>query len=113
MQRWNEGCHNGAQLLNEIRAQGYRGSRSVMAPFVAQLRRLQPQLAPLPDDEPDSAARLTPRQATWLILQPSDQLTPTGLGRIAALRTLLPSSPLPLIWPKPSLNWCVNKPGIN
>lgn len=90
VRRWNEGCHNGAQLLNEIRDQGYHGSRSVMAQFVTQLRRLQPQLGPLQSDEPDSAAHLTPRQATWLILQPPDQLTPTGLGRIATLRTLHP-----------------------
>jgi transposase len=41
LQRWNEGCHNGTQLWREIRARGYAGTRSTLAPLFVQLRALQ------------------------------------------------------------------------
>jgi len=37
--RWAEGCHNGAQLWRELCRQGYTGSRTLVADWVAQQRR--------------------------------------------------------------------------
>jgi transposase len=37
--RWNDGCHNGALLLREVTAQGYRGSRSIFFAYITQLRK--------------------------------------------------------------------------
>lgn len=37
--RWQEGCHDGGRLWREIQAQGYPGSRTLVAQYVAQLRR--------------------------------------------------------------------------
>jgi transposase len=45
LQRWQEGCRNGAQLRREIEAKGYRGGATVVADFIAQLRREQGLLA--------------------------------------------------------------------
>lgn len=39
LRRWQEGCRNGVQLLAEIRASGYRGSRSLLSFFIADLRK--------------------------------------------------------------------------
>ena len=38
-ERWEAGCHNGTQLWREIRAQGFQGSRSLLARWVARWRR--------------------------------------------------------------------------
>jgi transposase len=38
-QRWAEGCHNGSRLYREVAAQGFTGSRILVALFVAVLRR--------------------------------------------------------------------------
>jgi len=38
-QRWGEGCHNGSRLYREVAAQGFTGSRILVALFVAALRR--------------------------------------------------------------------------
>ncbi len=39
LERWNDGCHNGALLLREVTAQGYRGSRSIFFAYITQLRK--------------------------------------------------------------------------
>ena len=40
--RWNEGCHNGLQLLSEIKTQGFKGSRATVYRWTAD-RKKQPQ----------------------------------------------------------------------
>ncbi|WP_431324563.1 hypothetical protein [Rhizobium sp. YTU87027] len=40
--RWNEGCHNGRQLLSEIKTQGFKGSRATVYRWIAALKK-QPQ----------------------------------------------------------------------
>ena len=44
-QRWEEGCHNAAELLREIQAQGYRGKYSILKVY------LQPWRAYLPEEQ--------------------------------------------------------------
>jgi transposase len=44
-QRWEAGCHNAAELLREIQAQGYRGKYSILKGY------LQPWRAHLPEEE--------------------------------------------------------------
>jgi len=39
--RWAEGCRNGQQLHREIVAHGFRGARTLVASFVARLRRAE------------------------------------------------------------------------
>ena len=41
--RWAEGCHNATKLFQEIRSQGYRGQRSMVAKFVSAWRNPGPE----------------------------------------------------------------------
>ncbi|PYU17626.1 MAG: ISL3 family transposase, partial [Acidobacteria bacterium] len=40
-QRWEEGCHNATRLFQEIRLQGYRGGRGMVARHVAGWKALR------------------------------------------------------------------------
>jgi transposase len=78
VERWNAGCHVGAELLREIEAQGYRGGRSIVMDFVAAIRKQQ-GVAPLKrtglakqaarDPSPHAP---TPRELSWLVLKQPD-----------------------------------------
>jgi transposase len=39
LQRWNEGCHNAAQLSREIKSKGFQGETTIVRIFVRQLRQ--------------------------------------------------------------------------
>ncbi|MCB0141929.1 MAG: ISL3 family transposase [Caldilineaceae bacterium] len=38
LQRWNEGCHTGSVILQEIQAHGYRGGDTIVRNYITQLR---------------------------------------------------------------------------
>ena len=74
--RWNEGCHNAAQLAREIRIQGYPGCVTQVRDYVARLRQAQnsralPTATPLPATL--TTAPLTPRRVAYLLLRPADE----------------------------------------
>ena len=72
-QRWQEGEHNGATLLREIRAQGYQGGRSILVAFLTARRR-ETHPGHLPSsDRP--LRRRTPREVTGLFLRVPDHGT--------------------------------------
>ena len=82
--RWAEGCKNGKQLYREIVAHGFRGSRTPVAAFVAQLRREENEgkLQSLPT----AGERLTPRKASILVLRKPERLTDADRTALARLR---------------------------
>jgi transposase len=45
-QRWHNGCQNGGQLWNELRALGYPGSRKMLTVWVGQQRKKEGSLSP-------------------------------------------------------------------
>lgn len=74
--RWQDGCHNASRLWREICAQGFRGSRGLVARWAAKARPLLSQpveamsAAPaLPPPPP-----LTARRASWLFVRPVEEL---------------------------------------
>jgi transposase len=67
--RWGEGCHNATRLFEEIRAQGYRGGRSMVARQVATWRNALPPLPAL------HTQTIAPKQAAILLTKPPGQLT--------------------------------------
>lgn len=79
VERWNAGCRTGKQLLEEIRAQGYRGGHSIAYAYITQLRKAQglpprSRMAGPADAIPDGeVARVTPRQAAFLVLRRIDK----------------------------------------
>jgi hypothetical protein len=40
LQRWNQGCHNGAQLEAELKARGYKGSQHALYRYARNLRTI-------------------------------------------------------------------------
>jgi hypothetical protein len=74
--RWEDGCHNGAQLYREIREQGYKGSASALRRYLRKWRGTDPEvirkLPLLPDFPPPS-----PRQAAWWLCLDEERLEKT------------------------------------
>jgi transposase len=66
---WAEGCHNATRLFEELRAQGYRGGRSMVARYVAPWRKAFSSI-PVARTQ-----QITPKQATILVSKLPGQLT--------------------------------------
>lgn len=74
-QRWREGCHNAVQVLEEIRAKGYRGSYSSMCRALKPLRQGDGRRTTPTPTTPRPPRALSPRQAMWLLVRPEEELT--------------------------------------
>ena len=74
--RWHEGCENGKLLLEEIRAQGYHGSRRTLSRYVTARHRGAPP--PEPRRAPPS-----PRSIAGLVLRPPDHLDAADVQQLA------------------------------
>jgi transposase len=98
-ERWNAGPQNGQQLLRERREQGDHGSQATLYGLLGRWRtgprhrgphaRQQAAAPPLPPP-----LRTSPREVSWLLLQPSEDLSPLEatyisdrLGRAAVVAT--------------------------
>jgi transposase len=66
--RWQEGCHNGRELLREIVAKGYTGGKSLLFQAIKAWRPPRPT---------KQQKRLSKRaRIRWMCLRPPDQLKP-------------------------------------
>ena len=95
LKRWQEGEYDGAQLYQEIRDQGFTGSRPLVRRLLADLRRMHPPAPgtkrtwvrkdrpviddstfgqPSPPPQPQRK-RLTPSQVAWLFVCQPHKLT--------------------------------------
>jgi transposase len=98
-ERWTAGEQNGQQWLRELRERGYRGSPSTLYGLLGRWRtgprhsgpnvRQQAPAVPLP-----APLRTSPREVSWLLLQPCEDLSPLEaayvddlLGRAAVVAT--------------------------
>ncbi len=87
-QRWAAGAHNGSQLFREIKERGYAGSRALLGRRIAEWRtELPPKLRQGKPRKPRLAAkpgqrRLSSRRASFLMILPSERLTPVGRQQI-------------------------------
>ena len=83
--RWAEGCTDGVQLWREIQAQGYGGSRRMIAQWVCQHRQEPAPTTPHKHRRPVSDGRMAPNDSTsrrassrrlvWLLLLDPARLT--------------------------------------
>jgi transposase len=78
--RWEEGCHNGRQLTDEIAAQGFRGSAALVRQLLGDWRASLPARQPgvrgsKRRTAPPAARRVSARQASWWFVTPPEQLT--------------------------------------
>jgi transposase len=99
--RWGEGCHNGLELLREIQAQGYRGSRKPLVRWV-QARRQGPAAttptmyladheAPPAATEPAPTRRPSARRLSWLLVREPDRLTEVEAKALAQMNASCPA----------------------
>lgn len=83
--RWGEGCHNATRLFQELRAQGYRGGRSMVARHVARWRKTLPHISNV------STEKITPKQAAMLVTRPAARLTAEQQARLDRLSMQCPA----------------------
>ncbi len=88
-EQWTSGVQNGSRLFREIKARGYKGSRSLLGHLIAEWRT---ELPPKPSQgkprKPRLAAqrpgqrRLSSRSASFLMILPSEKQTPVQQQQI-------------------------------
>jgi transposase len=87
--RWEEGCHNGAQLYREIRRQGYRSGEVVLRRHLRKWRGAIPEvirnLRLLPDFPTPS-----PREVSWWLCLDEDRLEKQEREYVEALTRISP-----------------------
>jgi transposase len=68
LQRWQAGIHEGKQLYEEIRAQGFRGTVRIVQRFVQALTD-EPQAVPLPEASPAERFSATRRPGCSFVIR--------------------------------------------
>ena len=92
LERWNAGCHNGARLYREIKAQGFRGQSTIVCDYVRRMRAAQRRLSPAPASQQattivEATTPLTPREAMWLVIRREETLDAQERRQLTALQS--------------------------
>ena len=92
-QRWAEGCRNGRYLLEDLRKQGYTGSRTALEELLCEWRR--DDALPIAHQQADdassqSASVVPPIAASILCMAPRPQLTARQASKVDLLKEQLP-----------------------
>lgn len=74
-QRWQQGCHNAAQLWRELREQGFTGMPSTVRNWIGRRSGLRSGGAKTPSASP-APPRASPRQTAWLLLKEPEEARP-------------------------------------
>src|SRR5260370_15927984 len=82
LHRWQAGLHEGKQLYEEIREQGFRGTVRIVQRFVQALTD-EPQAIPLPEASPPE--RFSANKATWLFIRDPRDLTTEEQAELALI----------------------------
>lgn len=84
--RWQEGCHNGAQLIEEIKKQGFNGTYEMLNHLIRDWR------VPLRATKAGQKRWVpSPRAVKWLLLQPAQKWRPQEKAFIAELLQRAPT----------------------
>jgi transposase len=96
LERWNAGCRNAMQLLEEIEAQGFGGKRSIVRAFLTQLRKAH-GLPPRSRNPCRSGTFRDPterpptlRNLTWSIIRRPDRREAREQEQLDRLREVAP-----------------------
>lgn len=86
-QRWDDGCHNAAQLWREIKSCGFTGQRTLVRNWARPLRQAVRSAASMA-----SASWAVPsrRRAAWLVIADEQEIDPTEQAFVSALIARLP-----------------------
>jgi len=74
-QRWQQGCHNAAQLWRELREQGFDGQSRTVRDWIRKYCGPQKQREK-PGSAVSSPLRTSPRQVAWLLLKQPKESRP-------------------------------------
>jgi transposase len=97
LKRWQQGCHQGAQLERELKAKGYKGSQHGVYRYLATLKALP--FAPAQHKstskhassiQPHPLSTLSASQATWLFFRKEEELKPEEQEHLHQLRQASP-----------------------
>jgi len=92
--RWDEGCHDAAVLLDELRRRGYSGGHSILRAYVAPRRcslpRVTGELAETTRVRAVARPTWSPRQLTALFLRHPEELTTKQARTLGMLRAASP-----------------------
>ena len=92
-QRWAEGCRNGRYLLEDLRKQGYTGSRTALEELLREWRRddaLPIAHQQAGDASSQSVSAVPPIVASILCMAPRPQLTARQASKVDLLKEQLP-----------------------
>ncbi|WP_307811861.1 ISL3 family transposase [Ktedonobacter sp. SOSP1-85] len=107
LDRWQQGCTNGVQLYDEIKARGYPGSAPLLGMFLAELRRkhqeagsasvlrLDPalrtlEIPPSLPPKPRITRRMSGTRASWLCVSQPEKLDEKQLQSVEQIRSAHP-----------------------
>jgi transposase len=99
--RWDEGCHNGLELLREIRSLGYRGSHKPVARWTRARRQAPARTTPTkylaepgaPSESPgtDPSRRPSARRLAWLLVRDPERLDDAEAKALERMRESSPA----------------------
>lgn len=92
LERWQAGVHDGKQLYEEIRAQGFTGSAGIVKRFLQTLRGKRGK--PPPNQQPPETKRPAPNNPTWLFIRHEKDLTVEQRIELFLLRSDSPTARL-------------------
>lgn len=89
--RWTEGYRSITGLFKEITLRGFNGSYRLVSRYVAKIREETP-LEDTAQPQPPPFKRISPRQASWLMVLRRDDLTGTQEEDLKALLEICPDA---------------------
>ena len=81
-QRWDDGCHNAAQLWREIKSRGFTGQRTLVRDWARPLRQAVRSAASMASASWPVPSR---RRAAWLVIANEQEIDPTEQAFVSAL----------------------------
>ena len=91
VQRWAQGCHNMAQLFQELVAQGYQGSYASVRDNIVRRLQFDGRKAPAGSSSSKPSPLPAPRQATFVFLRRPEKLRVQEQETLVKLRQLDPA----------------------
>jgi transposase len=84
LERWMQGCHNGAQLFREIQEKGFQGKTSNVKAYITHIRTSTKD-GQAPQKRRQRAEALSPREIRWLLTHKREKLVQEDQAKLDRL----------------------------
>jgi hypothetical protein len=105
-QRWDDDCHNAAQLWPELQECGFRGTLRTVQRWVQSFRDAEPNHIRCHSND-KSVEVASKRRAAWLVVADRDRLGDTEQRFVRTLTERSPELAVSSAWRASSAPWCV------